>query len=287
MNDGHGHRGTNTGGKLLKALVGSLVTAPLAIGLFLVLASTTPSCFEFEEPTLRAMHACPAVVERLGTPLETATFGWSCGTAETQGEFGRASWTFPVRGPRGSAQVAVVAERRGGPWTLLRLEATVDDRTIDVLACARAAEAATRPAVATSVPGSDPTVSSPRTPPPAGTLRSARVHRVDATIQSTTPGAPLAVGARCTIELMEHAAAACEATVRCGGLLVYHDRRPSCPADARGLLSYTDVNPTPASNPPSPALSVVLGSGRATLSDQSPDGNTWLVALVFAPPPTR
>jgi len=118
-------------GRLFR-IASSIVIAPL----LLFALSFMPSCMGFGEPALAAVNACPAAVAALGSPITQPWIGLSCGSAETEDDDGRASWSMPVSGPRGRGSLDIRAAERSGRWQFGALVLTVGGRTIDVLGCA-------------------------------------------------------------------------------------------------------------------------------------------------------
>lgn len=61
----------------------------------------------------------PAVVERLGTPIE---MGWMIsGSISTAGDSGSAEVTIPIHGPKGGADMYVSARKAMGNWSFTDL----------------------------------------------------------------------------------------------------------------------------------------------------------------------
>ncbi len=79
------------------------------------------------------------VKEALGTPL-TPGFGMSGEMKETNGK-GKADFSVPLSGPKGSGSLHVVAHSSGGVWTFERVEVETGGKTIDVLAGEKADDA--------------------------------------------------------------------------------------------------------------------------------------------------
>lgn len=89
-----------------------------------------------------AARADPRVTERLGTPLETGFF--STGSIHVSGGGGgSANLAIPLKGPKASGTLYVVARRSAGEWTLLRLSLDAGDgKRTELIEAGRAAAAA-------------------------------------------------------------------------------------------------------------------------------------------------
>ena len=76
----------------------------------------------------------PAVTTALGSPIEPGLFPYS-GNISGAGPVGHAEIDFPISGPKGSATVHLVADKKSGKWEFKVLEVTVDgtDEKIDLL----------------------------------------------------------------------------------------------------------------------------------------------------------
>jgi hypothetical protein len=110
----------------IRLLIG-LLSWPVTI----VVVMNLPSCMGFEEPTLRALDACPRAAGALGAPISRSWAGRSCGSATTS----HATWRFPVAGTEASGSVEVEVEEHGDAWEVRSLRLHVGDRTIDALRC--------------------------------------------------------------------------------------------------------------------------------------------------------
>lgn len=255
--------GTGSGGSSRATPVGGAgrKILPMLLGLFIwplffFIFSGAPACMGFEDPTLRAIEACPAAAQALGTPVARGWLGWSCGNAETSDSFGQADWTFPVTGPNGSGSVSVAAEMRGGPWRLLRATLDVNGQTIDVLSCT----------------GGGATVITPRA--------------ITASVAEVIGSPGVAVGDSCLIAIMPGAPSPfpCRTQITCGATTLYGGGSAgysSCSSDAAGEVSVRDTTATPQDN--DPTLDVRTADGEALLTDQVATG-TWVVRLNFAAP---
>jgi hypothetical protein len=85
--------------------------------IFAVLKSSTPY-----QMALAEVQRNPQVTANLGEPIEA---GWlATGNIETTNSNGRADLDFTVTGPKGSADVHVLAEETAGKWKLTKLMLT-------------------------------------------------------------------------------------------------------------------------------------------------------------------
>ena len=91
--------------------------------------SDTPA---YTEAVARARQS-PAVREALGEPLETSWNGQQM-DVKTSGDEGSARLTIPLKGPRGSGLLRVLALKKEGTWRFQTLRVDVADREpIDLL----------------------------------------------------------------------------------------------------------------------------------------------------------
>lgn len=81
----------------------------------------------------------PEVTAALGSPL-TPGFGMSGEIKETNGS-GRADFTVPLNGSKGSGSLHVVARRSAGRWTFQTIEVEAGGKTIDVLGAEKPSDA--------------------------------------------------------------------------------------------------------------------------------------------------
>lgn len=228
-------------------VLGSVFFAPL----FLVIFGSAPSCMGFDEPTLRALEACPASAERLGTPITESWVGMSCGNAKTSGDRGRASWMFPVSGSRSSGSVEIRARRRNGVWALESGVLTTDEGQVDFVSCTATGRA------------------------------GVQAQRVSATVSSTIGPSGVAVGDACTVAVIPTGETQnCRIEVRCGQTALYGATEEvgwsTCGADASGGVVSRDPDPSSAGG--DPTLDLRLGEHVVILTDQSASGS-WAVEL--------
>jgi hypothetical protein len=218
--------------------------------------SGAPSCIGFEEPTLRALEACPIAVSMLGSPITRSAVGMSCGNAETGDTSGEASWQFPVHGSRGSGSVSVDAVENESVWRVRRLELTVGDRTIDALFCGEIA-----------------------------TPESVRPMRLNGTATVVVGTSGVAVNDACSIDIRRgEDPFPCRVEVRCGSRVIYGAGSTGwtqCGPDRQGSFTVRDRDGT--ANGGDPTLDLHVGHGEAILTDQTENG-PWLVTIRFPPP---
>ncbi|HWO17439.1 MAG TPA: cytochrome c oxidase assembly factor Coa1 family protein [Kofleriaceae bacterium] len=93
------------------------------------------TCGGHGEVVTEAVRACPRAVELLGDDPSPARLGVACGSTQTSGGLGTASWHLPYSGSRARGTVSFDAEKRGGDWRLLTAELEVGGETIDLLTC--------------------------------------------------------------------------------------------------------------------------------------------------------
>ncbi len=258
---------TQPNGKKRRRLIVSIILVPLIAVIGMPLFSMgAGSCMGFQQPALQRLRACPRAQELLGDSIGPSFIGLSCGSAETSGSFGEASWRFPVAGSKARGAYSIVAERRGGPWQFHQAELTVDGQTINVLTCSPGA-------------GGGGGVVAPQA--------------VVGAVTSVTGPAPVAQGTQCAVSVMPNQDGPfnCRLNVTCGGRVLY----------GGGQSGYTNcsVSPGPGGNQAvtaqdtgntaqdgDPVFDMRLGEGRVTVSDVTPQG-LWLIVIQLpsaAPP---
>lgn len=120
-----------TARRALTALPGAVLVV-LAVLCGLPFCAT---CGGHDEAVTAAIRACPRAVELLGEDPGPSRIGLACGSTETSGGFGTASWNLPYSGSRQRGTVSFNAEKRGGDWKVLGAMLQVGGEEIDVLAC--------------------------------------------------------------------------------------------------------------------------------------------------------
>jgi len=94
-------------------------------------------CMGYHEPAMNALKNCPEARALLGEDISMAFMGMSCGSAKTEGSYGRVSWRMPVKGDQASGSYEIYAEKRGGPWKFRKALLKVGDEMVNVLSCRR------------------------------------------------------------------------------------------------------------------------------------------------------
>ena len=242
---------------------------PAIVLLVLAVFALTPCiarCGDADDLVTEAVRACPRAVELLGDDAEPARLGMACGTTETEGAYGRASWSLPYSGSRARGSVSYAAEKRAGDWRLDEAILEVDGETIDLLACARG----TRP------------------PRPSATLAQTNADAASAkfdgkVLRSTHPTIPQA--ATCRGELVRergspfaHVKVTCDpGTAESTGATVLYDGTGSFTLDVRDPTTrdddrseFDDAKTTDADRTPGCRLSSSGTKGTLTIWDSSP-----------------
>jgi hypothetical protein len=251
-------------GRRLRLSVGSLgvVLAALA-GVFLF--GRAGACMGFEEVALQRLNACPLAVSLLGSPIESTFLGLSCGSASTEGSFGKASWMLPVAGPTASGSYKVVMEKRGGPWILLEGYLNAGDQEVDVAQCVLS----------------------------AGGMGVSERRQQAGTVVSTMGEPPVAKGASCNVVIGPGGGPfGCRIEITCDGKLLYggenrgylHCRQELAPDGGLPMVSAQDNETTAVSG--DPMLDLRERKGEILVSDQSPSG-MWGVTIQLARPAAR
>jgi hypothetical protein len=239
---------------------GRIVTGVLLAGGLLLLAggpmgNCASSCMGYDDAVMARLNACPLAQELLGAPIEKASFGWSCGSAETQGAFGRASWVLPVAGPKGRGSYSFAAEQRGGPWQLLQGTLEVGEQVIDVVRCT------------------------------AGQVVSlTRLETYRGVVTQVMGSTPVEPGAACSIVLGPGGEdGICRAQITCASQILYGAGetgytpcRVEPGPNAEALLVLLDSETTAHGG--DPMLDLRFSTGKVLISDQTPAG-TWAVSL--------
>lgn len=129
------------GGRLRKVLF----SLPIAVVVGLCVFAMTPclaTCGGHDEAVTAVVRKCPRAIALLGDDAHPARLGLACGSTETSGDSGNASWNLPYTGSRGRGTVSFTAIKSDDAWQVLRAVLEVDDETIDLVACAGGAIAA-------------------------------------------------------------------------------------------------------------------------------------------------
>lgn len=109
---------------------GLILVGCLFVGGIFTFISTMMRSSDPYKVALSAASHDPVVVAALGTPIEAGWF--PTGQINVSGSTGNANLSIPISGPRGSATVAVVADKTGGTWTYRTLAVAIDGRAAAV-----------------------------------------------------------------------------------------------------------------------------------------------------------
>lgn len=122
--------------------MGKVIVPLLIVALIGLLPAATPLCglgagymMGYYPGIMEPLRQCRLATEVLGDDIQVAPIGMSCGTAETRGGFGIASWTLPVKGTRDDGDYSFYMERHGSDWTLFQAQLEAGDRLLDVKNC--------------------------------------------------------------------------------------------------------------------------------------------------------
>jgi hypothetical protein len=241
-----------------RALLGVPVIVLVVLGIF----AATPvlaTCGGHDELVTEALLRCPRAKELLGDDAHPARLGMACGSTETSGGLGKASWSMPYTGSRDRGTVSFDAEKRGGDWMLYRAVLEVGGETIDLLACSEAPRPGGRP---------------------VQTNADAASAELDGKVIRSSHST-IAVGSTCTGTLRrERGATTARMTVRCkggeGDVAIYDGTGtfemqvgdPSHRDDDRS--EYVDKKTREEDETPGCRLSAAGSSGTLTIWDASP-----------------
>lgn len=127
--------------KSARALVAFAVFSALVTGYGCFGPIGTAACADgtgFGPAMFESINACPAAVEKLGSPARFGMLGIGCGNWEKGGDSGEgyATGDMPVVGPQGSASLDYTMSKGGGVWQASVLVLTFPDGSkLDVKAC--------------------------------------------------------------------------------------------------------------------------------------------------------
>lgn len=145
---GHDHEGImKQRGWLVRIGSGALVVAAVVLGPQLF-GRCAASCSGYDDALVQTVEHCPRARELLGDDIGPAVVGVSCGSTETGGGTGQASWRMSFSGTRGRGALHFDAEQHAGQWSVTRAWLDAEGEDIDLLACARSAAAPPVPAEA-------------------------------------------------------------------------------------------------------------------------------------------
>src|ERR1043165_1255633 len=118
-------------------LVIGLPIVVVIILLGFVLTPAIASCGDHSDLVKEAVLRCPRAKELIGDDAHPARLGCACGNTETEGNYGRASWSVPYTGSKGRGTVEYDASEHAGTWQLDRATLEAWDQTIDLIACSQ------------------------------------------------------------------------------------------------------------------------------------------------------
>lgn len=217
------------------------------------------TCMGYEPVALERLNACPRATELLGAPIERGYLGMSCGSAETGGGSGNASWTMPVVGPHGRGTYSFYMEQHGGPWTLLRGDLEVGDTEVDVVNCTLA----------------------------TGGQAARTTRRLAGTITATVGRTPAPTGTECEVAVGPgDGPFGCRIRVSCGGRMLYGATettgfvacRTAPGPDGGELVSAQDSQGTAGDR--DPILDLREEAHELVVSDQGEAG-TWAITITL------
>lgn len=116
------------------AATGTLILLVVAVAIVIVITMMGRRAGEVLHLAMQKIREDPAVVARLGEPIQVASW-FPTGSVHESGDRGEANLTFSIRGPKEKGTVQVVARRIAGKWGLTSLEVTFSDNrrhTVDV-----------------------------------------------------------------------------------------------------------------------------------------------------------
>jgi hypothetical protein len=246
-----------------------LLGLPAITLLVLAVFALTPciaNCGDATDVVTATVRACPRAVQLLGDDVRPARLGMACGTTETQGSYGRASWSLPYTGSRARGGITYAAEKRNDMWRLDAATLEVDGETIDLVACAAA------------------TVAPPRVATLAQTNADAATAKFDGKVlRSTHP--TIVVGATCRGELTRERGSpfakvkvACDpGTAEASGATALYDGTGNFTLDVGDpkrrdddRSEYDDAKTTDADRTPGCRVSSTGAKGTLTIWDTAP-----------------
>jgi len=115
------------------ALAGIIVALVFVTPLFGIAAG---SCMGYHDFVMERLSNCQPARDLLGDGIGVAYVGVSCGSAKTEGAYGRANWRMPVKGSKDSGTYEFYLEKHGGGWEMRSARLTVGDQEIDITSCA-------------------------------------------------------------------------------------------------------------------------------------------------------
>ena len=118
--------------------IGAVLVAAAFIGAIFFLTGTLLHDSDAVHMAVSTAEANPAVIQTLGTPLETGRF--VSGNLEVSDANGHAELSIPISGPRGHGKLYVEARKSAGSWHMRVLQFVADgsQTPIDILPAAPA-----------------------------------------------------------------------------------------------------------------------------------------------------
>ena len=109
-----------------------LLFVAFIVGIVMIIFGSMKQADVYKEAVARA-QADPAVVQRLGSPIETGMF--LSGNINVNGPSGDAKIAIPIHGPKAKGTVYVEATKRAGKWeySLMQVAVEGEDTRIDLL----------------------------------------------------------------------------------------------------------------------------------------------------------
>lgn len=219
----------------------------------------------YGEVVMAKLNACSLATDRLGTPIGRSWMGWSCGSAESGGAFGQATWSMPVSGPSGRGTYKFVAENRGQGWKLLQGDLETGGEHIDVMQCALA----------------------------SGQERPEQKRMVEGTVETAIGAVETRPGTRCRLDIGPgDGPYGCRLKVDCGGTVLYGARDTSGYVRCRiskapgGGEVVSALDSEDGADGDDPALELKEAEDRLVISDHASEG-FWVLEIRLDGAPVR
>jgi hypothetical protein len=235
----------------------------IAVGIIVsvVFVPMMPRCNGAYDPAMAALNACPQAVQLLGAPIEQSIVGLSCGSSESSGSYGNASWRIPVSGPKDSGQFEFEGRNQGNGWRLDTARLKVGDHSLSVWPCGSAATSGTAEPLTAGMNLTGMVMSSVGNPAVAPNMQCAI---------SVSPTSPEA----------RDAGYNCHVKVQCGTAVIYGWEGAGytrCQV-ANGAAARADDTTGSASND-DPKLALNIASKSCMVSDDGMAPFTVIIAL--------
>lgn len=116
------------------AIVGLIIASVVALAVSIVgLVMWSIRQSDVYRMAMQRVRQDPAVVQALGTPIETGW--WASGSMNIENDSGTANFTVPIHGPRQQGKMYLDARKRMGEWTFNSLVVkTAGGEQIEVVA---------------------------------------------------------------------------------------------------------------------------------------------------------